>query len=154
MQFGPAGEVYRKPQFIEVGRYFSHPGMNVFECELVSESNKLWLKATDELKVEVDRFRKVLKNEHYLVGIRAHALVTHREDEAMVPVSGTVELGEVVGSDTELHMSHQGIPLIALLQGMETFEIGQEITVYLHGDRFFIYDKGSGELVARTHMGE
>jgi glycerol transport system ATP-binding protein len=153
MQFGAVGDVYRKPKFIEVGRYFSHPGMNVFQCELVSEAEKLWLKATDELKLEVNRFRKVLKNEHYLVGIRAHALVTERENESMVPVTGTVELGEVVGSDTELHMSHQGIPLVALLQGLETFEIGQDITLYLHADRFFIYDKASGELVARTHLG-
>jgi glycerol transport system ATP-binding protein len=154
MQFGPVGEVYRKPRFIEVGRYFSHPGMNVFECKLVSEANRLWLKATDELKVEVNRFHKILKNEHYLVGIRPHALGTQRQNESMVPVNGTVELGEVVGSDTELHMSHQGIPLVAFLQGMETFEIGQEITLYLHADRFFIYDKASGELVARTQIGD
>ena len=151
MQFGPVDEVYHKPMFIEVGAYFSHPGMNIFECQLVSENNKLWLSATEQLRVPVNQFRDILTTDRYMVGIRAHSLSVDEENEMMIPITARVELGEVVGSDTELHLNHQGISLIALLQGIGSYELGQEITAYLHPDRFFIFDRTSGELIARTH---
>jgi glycerol transport system ATP-binding protein len=152
MQYGPVDEVYHKPQFMEVGAYFSHPTMNIFECRLIRENGNLWLKATDQLKVAVDQFKELLTNEHYMLGIRAHALATRPETDGMIPVTATVELGEVVGSDTELHLDHEGISLIALLQGVETYEIGNEVKTYLYPDRFFIFDKVSGEMIARTHV--
>jgi ABC-type sugar transport system ATPase subunit len=151
MQYGPVDEVYHKPQYREVGAYFSHPTMNIFECRLISENGHMWLKATEQLKVSVDQFKNLLANDHYMLGIRAHALTTRLETDGMIPVTATVELGEVVGSDTELHLNHEGIPLIALLQGMGTYEIGCEVTTYLYPDRFFIFDKISGEMIARTH---
>jgi ABC-type sugar transport system ATPase subunit len=151
MQYGPVDDVYHRPRFMEVGAYFSHPAMNIFECRLTKENGNLWLKATDQLKVAVDQFKDMLTNEHYMLGIRAHALTTRMETEGMIPVTGTVELGEVVGSDTELHLNHEGIPMIALLQGMGTYELGQEVTMYLYPDRFFIFDKISGEMLTRTH---
>lgn len=150
-QFGPVDEVYHKPASIDVGAYFSHPAMNIFECTLISENGHLWLKATDQLKLPVDEYQNLLKEKAYKVGIRAHALSTVRENERMIPVQGTVELGEVVGSDTELHLDHQGIHLIASLQGVESYEIGLEMTLYLYPDRFYIFDKGSGKTLARTH---
>lgn len=150
-QFGPVYDVYHKPANIHVGSYFSHPAMNIFKCDLVTENDKLWLKATDQLKLPVDSFRNILKEKEYLVGIRAHALSMRRENGQMIPVLGTVELGEVVGSDTELHLDHQSISLIALLQGVESYEIGVEMELYLYPDRFFIFEKETGKLLARTH---
>ena len=151
MQYGPVDEVYHQPKFMQVGAYFSHPSMNIFDCRLVEEDGHLWLKATEQLKVQVDQFRNVLKDAHYQLGIRAHALMTQKENRQMIPIKALVELGEVVGSDTELHLNHEGISLISLLQGMETFEIGQEITVYIYPDRFYIFEKATAKLIAQTH---
>jgi glycerol transport system ATP-binding protein len=151
MQFGPVDEVYATPMFVEVGAYFSHPGMNIFESRLVSEANTLCLKASDQLKVQVGAIRDRLTEDQYLLGIRPHSLSTQRERESMIPITGKVELAEVVGSDTELHLSHAGISLVALLQGVGRYELAQQVTVYLDPDRFFIYDKTSGRLVAKTH---
>ena len=153
IQYGPVEEVYHNPLFREVGAYFSYPAMNIFECQKVSEDNKLWFKATDQLKIDVNEFRSVLTNDRYLVGIRAHALSTLKKDVRMIPIQAKVELSEVVGSDTELHLNHQGIPLIMLIPGeMESYTLGEEIEIYIHPHRFFIYDKDTGKLVAKTHQ--
>ncbi|MDZ7697785.1 MAG: ABC transporter ATP-binding protein [Deltaproteobacteria bacterium] len=152
LQFGPVDDVYHKPLYMEVGAYFSHPEMNIFKCALTSENGHQFLKATDQLKLAVDAFQGLLTDSHYMVGIRAHALSTERESEKMIPIKATVELGEVVGSDTELHIDHQGISLVSLLQGMGGYDIGQEITVYLNPERFFIFDESSGKLVGQTHV--
>jgi len=151
LQYGTVGEVYHRPNSVAVGAYFSHPTMNIFECRLTSENGRLWLKATDQLKVAVDQFKDLLTNDRYLLGIRAHALSTSREIEDMIPITAKVELGEVVGSDTELHLNHEGISLIALLQGLGSYDIGRDIEVYLYPDRFFIFEASSGKGIARTH---
>jgi glycerol transport system ATP-binding protein len=149
LQFGPMQSVYHRPDFLEVASYFSHPSMNIFEAQKVVENGHLWLKASDQLKLRVNRFREILPAEAYMVGIRAHRLVTVPEKE-MIPVTGTVVLREVVGSDTELHLDHRGVPLVALLEGVEEYRIGDSVTVHLHPDRFFIFDKASHRLLARA----
>lgn len=154
MQFGPVDEVYRNPSYMQVGAYFSHPGMNIFECRLMSENNRHWLQASDQLKIPVDDLRSVLTQDRYMLGIRAHAISTEKQLEDMIPISARVELGEVVGSDTELHLSHEGLSLVALLLGVGHYELGQVITAYLPTKRFFIFDKETGKLVAKTHVDE
>jgi len=152
IQYGPVDEVYHKPQYKEVGAYFSHPGMNIFRCRLASQNDHLWLKATDKLRVSVTPFRSILKDETYLVGIRAHAISMEKQKDSMIPIKARVELAEVVGSDTELHLNHQDVPLIALLQRIESHSIGEEVTVYLDPQRFFIFQESTGKLLAQTHL--
>lgn len=152
MQYGPVEEIFHSPSCVEVGAYFSHPSMNIFEGRLITEENRLWLKVTDQLKVDVKGFQDRLNKESYFLGIRAHALSTEKEKESMLPIPAKVELAEVVGSDTELHLNHEGISLIALLQGVGTYELDQDITVFLDPARFFIFDKESGKLVGKTHL--
>jgi glycerol transport system ATP-binding protein len=152
LQYGPVDEVYRNPMFTEVGAYFSYPAMNIFECQKVSRENKLWFKASDQLFIDVDEFRDLLTKERYLLGIRAHSLSTVERNEFTLAIQAKVELSEVVGSDTELHVNHRGIPLIALLQGMGIFEINTEITLYVNPHRLFIYDGDGGKLIAKTHQ--
>jgi glycerol transport system ATP-binding protein len=55
LQFGPMQEVYHRPAFMEVAAYFSHPSMNIFEVRKVMENGHLWLKASDQLKLRVNR---------------------------------------------------------------------------------------------------
>ena len=152
MQFGPVDQVYRNPAYSQVGAYFSHPGMNIFACRLVSEHNGLLLRASDQLKIPVEDLKGTLTKDRYLLGIRAHAISTEQKKENMIPISARVELGEVVGSDTELHLSHEGLSLVALLLGVGHYELGQVITAYLPSKRFFIFDKDTGKLVAKTHV--
>ena len=152
LQYGPVDEVYHNPLFKKVGEYFSYPSMNIFECKKINEGNRVWLQVTDQLKIDVGEFRDTLKKDQYLLGIRAHTLSVVKKDESMIPVHATVKISEVVGSDTELHMDHQGVHFVVLLQGMGSYTLDSEITVYIDTHRFFVYDKTSGELIAKTHL--
>ena len=147
---GPVGEVYDNPQFVEVGAYFSYPTMNIFEAKRVAEQGKLFLKVTGELKVNVDALKDVLADDEYFIGIRAHSISTHREKENMISVRGKVELMEVVGSDYELHLSHNGVSMISLMQRFVSYEMGQEVQAYLDAKCFFVYSKNTRRLVAKT----
>ena len=56
----------------------------------------------------------------------------------------------MVGSNTELHLNHQGIPLVALLDEIGKFQQGTEITAYLNPERLFIFDASTKKLITRT----
>lgn len=151
-QFGPVAEVYHRPATRDVAKYFSHPSMNIFPATRVDEGGRQWLRVTGQLRVDVSDFAGSLPAREYLLGIRAHALTMERRDTAMLPVTATVELAEVVGSDTELHLRHEGVPLVAWLQGVGRYEIGESVTAFMHPQRFFVFDAADGRLVTRTEM--
>ncbi len=150
LQYGPVKDVYHNPAYVEVGEYFSYPTMNIFEADKVEENGKLYLEITDEFKIEVSRLSERLKQERYFVGTHAHAVSLEKQSEEMLSLSGKVELTEAVGSDTEVHVDHQGHTLIVLMQDIVTYEIGREITFYVNPERFYVFDIESHELCAKT----
>jgi glycerol transport system ATP-binding protein len=150
LQYGETRDVYENPRHREVASYFSHPSMNLFPCSVSEDAGGLWLAATDELKVRADGLRTVLDGHDYVLGIRAQSLSTARSGPDDIRVAATVELSEVVGSDTELHLNHRGIPIVALMQGMGKYEIGSEVAAFLHPNRFFIFEAKSGRIVGKA----
>ena len=147
---GPVDEVYQNPEFVEVGAYFSYPTMNIFDARLVTEGGERFLKVTGDLKVNVEALKDTLVDDEYFLGIRAHSISTHRENENMIEVRAKVDLLEVVGSDFELHLSHNGVSMISLMQRFVSYEMGQEIQAYLDPKCFFIFGKKTRKLVAKT----
>lgn len=150
MQYGPVKEVYNTPKYVEVGEYFSHPTMNIFEAEKVEEGGKTLLKVSEQFKADVSHVADTLEKERYYMGIHAHAISLRKENEKMLPLRGTVQLTEAVGSDTEIHIDHQGNRLVVLLQDIVSYEIDQEIDFYVSTDRFYIYDMDTHQLCAKT----
>jgi len=150
LQYGPTKEVYDNPCCVDVGEYFSYPTMNVFPCRVVSAGERVLLRATEQLQIDASHLRDKLTKPEYLLGIHAYALSTVPRKGDLLSIKATVELSEVVGSDTELHLDHQGIGLVVLMTQVTTFEIGEQVDVNLEPDRFFIFDKETRQLVAKT----
>ena len=150
LQYGPTEEVYSNPTCVEVGEYFSYPTMNMFPCRLEKTGGRTFLTATDELKIDVSSLTDKLDRQEYLLGIHAYALSTVPEADRLLEIRATLDLAEVVGSDTEIHLTHKGLRFIALMQKIVSYEIGTEVTVYVEPDRFFIFDKETRRLVAKT----
>lgn len=150
LQFGPVKDVYENPQLVEVGAYFSYPTMNICDCQVVNENDSLFLKITDQLKINVTEYRDMINKSEYLLGVHAHSLSTNKEKENSIPIKAKIELSEVVGSDTELHVTHENISLIVLMQVIIKYNIGEEIEIYLDPDDIYVYDKLSKQLVFKT----
>jgi ABC-type sugar transport system ATPase subunit len=153
LAFGPVQEVYNNPPNLEVGTYFSYPSMNVFDGTPKSENGKLLLRVSDELKVDVSHLADKLKDESCFLGIRAHDVHTTKPEGSNIEIKAQVDLLEVVGSDVELHLTHQGISFISLMSefaGLFEIRMGDTIPVYLDPSCFFIFSKKDHKLVAKT----
>ena len=154
LQYGELEDVYRKPQQVEVGAYFSYPTMNIMVAKVIKDGDRTLLKVSDQISMDVTAFAHQLQEDEYLVGIRAYNLHTHAERQDMIPFQATLELSEELGSDTELHLKHADMQFVMLMQEVVRYPVGTNITVYMDPSRLFLYSKQTKGLVLKTFSGE
>ena len=139
LQYGPTAEVFHSPKSIRVARAFSDPPMNLMPAEMVAGGVRVGGDAVWPLMLPTDAPRQLT------LGVRAGGLrVESRPGD--VPLPGRVELAEIAGSDTFVHV-HTGVgELVAQLTGVHVCPLGDPITLYLQPDSLFVFDAG-GPLV-------
>ncbi|MET0519914.1 MAG: ABC transporter ATP-binding protein [Burkholderiaceae bacterium] len=129
LQYGPTAEVFHRPASLRVARAFSDPPMNL----LPARGNGAQIELMPGLALELAAPGELT------VGVRANALrVQARPGD--VAVQGTVELAEISGSDTFVHVHSAIGPLVAQLTGVHYFELGSAITLYLHASQAYVFD--------------
>lgn len=150
LQFGDVQEVYQHPAHAAVASYFSYPRMNLIECTVETRGDRSVLKVTDELKIEVGMGRDRLPNDRYLLGIRPHHLDMQRAHEGMVRFSAEVELAEIVGSNTEVHLKYGDVRMTLFMDRVEQFSVGDKVTPWIDPAGIYLFDPATGEFVTRT----
>ena len=79
--------------------------------------------------------------------MRASALrVQQRPGDLALP--GQVELAEISGSDTFVHVSTQVGEVVAQLTGVHQFDLGSAVTLYLNPAQVYVFDSAGDLLVA------
>ena len=128
LQYGPTAEVFHHPASIRVARAFSDPPMNLLERG-APRLGLLNPAATPDTTI----------------GLRASALrVQQRAGDLALP--GQVELAEISGSDTFVHVATAAGELVAQLTGVHFFALGAPITLYLDPAQVYVFG-GDGLLL-------
>jgi glycerol transport system ATP-binding protein len=141
LQYGPTAEVFRRPKSIRVARAFSDPPMNLLPAS--SASIGVTLAAGVNLSVPLP----TTASSTLTIGVRASALrVQQRGGDLALP--GQVELAEISGSDTFVHVSTQVGEVVAQLTGVHQFELGSAVTLYLNPAQVYVFDSAGDLLVA------
>jgi glycerol transport system ATP-binding protein len=148
LQYGPMEDVYKKPNHIKSGEYFSDPPMNFLPCQ-VQEGNAV---VTPDFSIPLRAIDANLAPGAYVLGIRAHhiALKGDRQRNDGVAIEALVELSEIVGSDTTMHLSHHDLKFIALSQDFRTFELDEHVTVSFDPTQIHIFNGQSGQVVSHA----
>ena len=143
LQYGPTAEVFHHPRSIRVARAFSDPPMNL----IASHADAAGVSMQGGLKLAVAL--PALRSEALTVGVRAGALrVTQRPGDVALP--GQVELAEISGSDTYVHVHTSVGELVAQLTGVHQFSLGKAVTLYLDPAQAYVFDASGDLLVAPT----
>jgi len=141
LQYGPTAEVFHQPRSIRVARAFSDPPMNLVAGS--ADANGVLLPGGVALPLALPPNR----SETLTVGIRAGALRVHaREGDLALP--GRVELAEIAGSDTFVHVRTSIGELVAQLTGVHVFSLGAPVTLYLNPAELYVFDAAGDLLVA------
>jgi len=143
LQCGPALEIYHHPATIRASQVFSDPPINLIRVVIGPQGCRL----SSSVAFPSPEHMRALPPGDYRVGVRADhiALAGHAENDCLIRAK--VALAEINGSETYVHVEHGDFEMIALLQGVHKFGLGDEINLYLDPRRFFVFD-GAGDLVA------
>jgi glycerol transport system ATP-binding protein len=155
LQYGPTAEVFRKPKSMRVARAFSDPPMNLIASEAATSERSGSQPAQAERSTARAELVEALRQAQgervggpgLTIGIRASALrVQRRGGDVALP--GLVELAEISGSDTFVHVDTAIGELVAQLTGVHQFELGSAVTLYLDPAQVYVFDAAGDLLVA------
>ncbi|MBA3477057.1 MAG: ABC transporter ATP-binding protein [Lautropia sp.] len=142
LQYGRTIDVFMKPATIEVARAFSDPPINLVPAQL--ERNLLLIDQGPKIALHgplaTDR-------PQVTVGIRAGDLrVEGRAGD--VHFEARVELAEISGSDSFVHVTSRLGPLVVQLVGVHRFELGQVLRLHVDPGAIYIFDHAGALLLA------
>ena len=138
LQYGPTAEVFHAPQSLRVARAFSDPPMNLLAGTVVAGGVQLTTGPMLRMVLPANVAGQVT------VGLRSSALNVGGGD-GDIALPGQVELAEISGSDTFVHVETAVGELVAQLTGVHRFDLGASITLYFSAARAYVFD-ASGQL--------
>jgi glycerol transport system ATP-binding protein len=133
LQYGPTADVFFKPKSLRVARAFSDPPMNLIGASATATGVHLEGGPLLTMTMPANASRKVT------VGMRASALRVQGEEGDMA-LPGKVELAEISGTDTFVHVSTLVGEVVAQLTGVHYFELGESITLYFSAAHVYVFD--------------
>jgi glycerol transport system ATP-binding protein len=150
LQYGPTAEVFHTPKSLRVARAFSDPPMNLIAAAAATLGIQLQGEPGAQgpsLQVPLPASAAAALTRELTVGVRAAALrVQQRPGDVALP--GTVELAEISGSDTFVHVHTAVGELVAQLTGVHDFALGAPITLYLNPAQAYVFGADGALLVA------
>ena len=148
IQTGPTADVYHNPATLRVAEVFSDPPINYINGGIRDDSALIG----PEIRLPLDGHINGLPRGDYLFGVRANHLFLSRTDERDFEFGATVELSEINGSETFIHVRHAGHRLVVQEDGIHSYKMGKEIRLFVNPGLFFVYDT-EGKLVASPSRG-
>ncbi|NNG02130.1 MAG: ABC transporter ATP-binding protein [Desulfobacteraceae bacterium] len=143
LQTGPTPKVYRHPETSKVAEIFSDPPINYLRGSAEDRHARL----EENIKIPLTGHLEGLPNGKYLFGLRSNHLFLSRTKEDDTEFKSTVELAEINGSETFVHIRHNGTSLVVQENGIHTRKIGSEISIFMNPCHLFVFDE-TGSRVA------
>jgi glycerol transport system ATP-binding protein len=143
LQVGSAHGVYARPATTTVAKIFSDPPMNLLPGSL----DHAGLRLANDVLLPRPRHLDSLAAGPYVFGI-------HPGDFTLAAsgIACEVELAEISGSETFLHVRHADMHLVAHLSGVHAYALGDNVQIATEGAKLFAFAP-DGELAAAPESG-
>jgi len=136
IQSGLAPSVYREPVDVNAASLFSEPPINLVPGQVTDNE----VTFDDSVHFPLNQDLRGLKPGKYQFGIRpSHmGLVPHNDDD--LELSMKVELAEISGSETFLHVKNSHFNLVMQLSGVHAYRTDTTINIYLPTHKLFVFN--------------
>ncbi|MFN3723683.1 MAG: ABC transporter ATP-binding protein [Paracoccaceae bacterium] len=145
-QFGATPQVYRQPADMTTARVFSDPPMNFLPCVKTFAQLALSETTTPATGAFAD-----LPDGTYTAGFRANHLALHAQSADAIPFHCILNVTEITGSETFLHLSHGADKWVGLVHGVQDLVDGAEVTVWLEPSHIYLFDTHGRLAAAATY---
>jgi len=139
IQEGPALDLYEHPASVEVARVLSDPPINIVRSTQSATGGTF-----GGVSLSYDTSESKGRSEIHL-GLQPHRIHLERHDKADVEFTGVVELAEVTGSETYLHLTlPTGEYAVIELDGAYPVDPDTTVTAYFNPADLHGFDVDSG----------
>ncbi len=142
IQHGVTAECYRHPANTTVTQVFADPPMNLMPV-VVGDGE---VSVGGLLRAPLPGHMKDLAPGHYTLGVRPHHLYVAGADN-LVTLHGTVEVAEIAGSVTYVHLEVNGRDWVVEERGVHPVHPGERFDIHMDLNRAYAFDSAD-QLVA------
>jgi len=151
LQSGPTVQVYHRPGSLRVAAIYSDPPMNTLAVTVAGGEAR----GRTGLSLPLSRHLADLPAGVHTLGVRANHLSLRRHREDDIAIDATVELSEISGSETFIHVHNGDLRWVVQEEGVHLHALGQAVRVHVDPARLFAFDRaGALELAPIRHMGK
>ncbi len=136
IQAGHVNTVYSLPNSIESAELFSEPPINILEGRLEDTSASIGEHATFTFNTSND----LTSSGAYRFGIRPHHVSLEKNNSDDVALDLRVDVAEISGSETFLHMANGELVVVAQLMGVHQFHTDASVRVYLPIEKLYLFN--------------
>ena len=137
LQTGSAKEVFENPATAKVAEITNDPAMNINKGRI--QDNTLVM--NNNVQIQIPDQLKSIPNGDYQVGIRATDL--YLDDNGF---SFDVEISEISGSETFLHLRNNNLKCVATIEEVKTYEANEVVKINFDKSKIYLF-KETGELL-------
>jgi glycerol transport system ATP-binding protein len=141
-QFGSTAEIYRSPETLTSARVFSDPPINTVPA--TKSGDRIALAGADWPATGPARD---LVDGDYTLAVRPHNVTPKPPEGHSVPLSGTVRITELTGSESIAHFEVGDRLWVSQSAGVHPYRIGEAHEFHLLSDRCFFF-AADGRLAA------
>lgn len=135
-QFGPTGEVYRKPRDLVSAEVFSEPPIN--HADVMKAGDQIRL--SDGTSWTASGIAAGLGDGAYKLGLRPHHVTPKPSGHQSVEVKGEVLVTELSGSESVIHFKLGGKTWVSQSHGIHPVEVGAREVLYADVSEAFYFD--------------
>ena len=142
LQVGPAKEIFENPKTLKVAEISNDPPMNILNANI--DSNKIKFEG---IEIDVPNHLSNLKDKNFNLGIRA--------SDILLSDSGfefEVELAEISGSETLLHLKRGDVKIITSIEEVMNFNINDKVKINFDTKKVYAFNE-SGILASSPFGG-
>ena len=134
-QFDKTSTLYRQPKDATTARIFSNPPMNF--VKLSKSGNKITF--SDGTNIATNKTLTLLGDGDYIAGFRPNHLELNRHSTDAIKFTAKLNVTEITGSETYMHMTHGDERLVGLVHGVHDLTLGEEIAVFLDPSHIYTF---------------
>jgi glycerol transport system ATP-binding protein len=150
LQYGKTLDVFNAPASIEAARAFSDPPINLMKAT-VDGSGIAHVGSGFAVQLAPQQLQNLAGAKEVTLGLRAHCLRLSPSDSNDFAIDTNVDLSEISGSETFVHVHHGQVSLVAQLPGVHNIDPGGHCRMHFRPDALFLYSS-TGELIFTPHQ--
>ncbi|MCP3923615.1 MAG: ABC transporter ATP-binding protein [Desulfobacterales bacterium] len=135
LQEGKTSEVYHYPSNVKVAEVFSDPPISYINGSIGGNV----VKFGNDIEFPISKHFKGISSGDYKFGIRSNHFTLTRQKETDTEITSKVDLAEINGSETFIHIRYGDNDLVIQEDGIHEHKLGRDISVFVDPDNMFVY---------------